>query len=79
MIKLMIASDIHGSAYYCKKMLEAFIKTLEEELDVRYSIGKKEGREDEKKDTARKMKADGLDDEIISKYTGLSIEEIEKL
>ena len=24
MIKLMIASDIHGSAYYCKKMLEAF-------------------------------------------------------
>ena len=32
-----------------------------------------------KKDTARKMKADGLDDEIISKYTGLSIEEIEKL
>jgi len=24
MTKLMIASDIHGSAYYCKKMLEAF-------------------------------------------------------
>ena len=24
MIKLMIASDIHGSAYYCRKMLEAF-------------------------------------------------------
>ena len=24
MRKLMIASDIHGSAYYCKKMLEAF-------------------------------------------------------
>ena len=24
MLKLMIASDIHGSAYYCKKMLEAF-------------------------------------------------------
>lgn len=23
-MKLMIASDIHGSAYYCKKMLEAF-------------------------------------------------------
>ena len=22
MIKLMVASDIHGSAYYCKKMLE---------------------------------------------------------
>ena len=24
MTNLMIASDIHGSAYYCKKMLEAF-------------------------------------------------------
>ena len=23
-MKLMIASDIHGSAYYCKQMLEAF-------------------------------------------------------
>ena len=22
--KLMIASDIHGSAYYCRRMLEAF-------------------------------------------------------
>ena len=24
MKKLMIASDVHGSAYYCRKMLEAF-------------------------------------------------------
>ena len=23
-MKYMFASDIHGSAYYCKKMLEAF-------------------------------------------------------
>ena len=23
-MKLMIASDIHGSAYYCKKMIEAY-------------------------------------------------------
>ena len=23
-MKLMIASDIHGSAYYCKKMINAF-------------------------------------------------------
>ena len=69
--------------------------TLEEELDVRYSIGKKEGLEeglaegrekglaegkkDAACDTARKMKADGLDAGIIAKYTGLSIEEIKKL
>ena len=25
-MKLMIASDIHGSAFYCKKMVEAFEK-----------------------------------------------------
>lgn len=23
-MKWMIASDVHGSAYYCKKLLEAF-------------------------------------------------------
>ncbi len=59
------------------------IMTLEEELDIRYKIGKKdglaEGREEGKRDDARKMKADGLDAEIISKYTGLPVEEIEKL
>ena len=32
MIKLMIASDIHGSAYYCKKMLEAFDREQAERL-----------------------------------------------
>ncbi|MFR4021011.1 MAG: phosphodiesterase, partial [Clostridia bacterium] len=25
-MKWMIASDLHGSAYYCKKMLEAYDK-----------------------------------------------------
>ena len=25
-MKLMIASDIHGSAFYCEKMLEAFAR-----------------------------------------------------
>ena len=25
-MKLLIASDIHGSAYYCRKMLEAYEK-----------------------------------------------------
>lgn len=31
-MKLMIASDIHGSAYYCKKMLEAFRQEKAEKL-----------------------------------------------
>lgn len=31
-MKLMIASDIHGSAYYCRKMLEAFEREKAEKL-----------------------------------------------
>lgn len=31
-MKLMIASDIHGSEYYCKKMLEAFEMQKSEKL-----------------------------------------------
>ncbi len=51
------------------------IMTLEEELDVRYSIGKKEGC----KEIIGKMKANGLSAEVIAEYTGLPIEEIEKI
>ncbi len=31
-MKLMIASDIHGSAYYCKKLLEAFTREGAEKI-----------------------------------------------
>lgn len=31
-MKLMIASDIHGSAYYCKKMINAFEEHHPEKL-----------------------------------------------
>lgn len=31
-MKIMIASDIHGSAYYCKKMIEAFEREGAEKL-----------------------------------------------
>lgn len=31
-MKLMIASDIHGSAYYCRKLLEAFTKEKADKL-----------------------------------------------
>ena len=32
-MKLMIASDIHGSAYYCKKMIEAAVACANEYAD----------------------------------------------
>lgn len=35
-MKIMVASDIHGSAYYCKKMLEAFER---EEVDKLLLLG----------------------------------------
>jgi len=41
--------------------------------------GKREGKKEEKIETAGKMLADGLPIETISKYTGLSTGEIEKL
>jgi predicted transposase/invertase (TIGR01784 family) len=41
--------------------------------------GEAKGRADEKTKTARKMKADGMTADIIAKYTGLTIEEIDAL
>ena len=35
-MKIMIASDIHGSAYYCRKMLE---KSAEEQADRLLLLG----------------------------------------
>lgn len=40
---------------------------------------KAEGKAEANMDNARKMKADGMPAELISKYTSLSIDEIEKL
>ena len=41
--------------------------------------GRKEGEIKGKKEIARKMKADGLPNEVIAKYTGLSADEIEQM
>ena len=43
------------------------------------NTAKKDARQEEKVNTALKMKADGMSTELIAKYTSLSIEEIEKL
>ena len=43
-MKWMIASDLHGSAYYCRKMLEAFEREGADRLfllgDLLYQIGR---------------------------------------
>ena len=49
------------------------------QLDYAREEGRVEGREKEKIETAKKMLEDGLDADLICRYTGLSIEEIQKL
>lgn len=69
-----------------QKDYDASLKALADEINMRedgYEEGLEEGigigREEERVKMAKKMKLDGVDDAIISKYTDLSIEEIEKL
>ena len=52
---------------------------LKREREEGIKEGIKEGIEQEKINTAKNMKKDGIDLKTISKYTGLSIEEISKL
>lgn len=48
-------------------------------IDTAHEKGWKEGRTAGIEDTARKMKSDGMSADLISKYTGLSVEEIDAL
>ena len=55
-------------------MAEGMAKGMEK------GIAKAEAKaREEKLESARKMKADGMPLELISKYTGLSVKEIESL
>lgn len=56
--------------------LKEVLMTLEKKLELK---GKEEGREEEKREIAKRMKKDGIDVKTIEKYTGLTKEEIEKL
>ncbi len=58
-----------------KGLKEGLEKGLKEGLEE----GLKKGREKEKMEIVRKMKSDGLSDDMIAKYTGLPIEEIERI
>ena len=56
-----------------------YYSTMKTATDKAKAEGRAEGRAEANIETARKMKADGMPTEIISKYTGLSKDEIEKL
>ena len=48
-------------------------------INVWHKEGREKGREEEKFEIARKMKADSQPLEEISKYTGLALEVVEQL
>ena len=58
-----------------------YIDNMNTERDIRNQIqfAVDKGREEEKKLMATKLKADGMDIELIIKYSGLTREEVEKL
>lgn len=58
---------------------EGLEEGLEKGLEQGLEQGLEKGHEEEKMEIARKMKSDGLPDDIISKYTGLPIEEIKRI
>lgn len=54
-------------------------KGMKKGMEKGLEKGLEKGHEEEKNQIARKMKSDGLPVDIISKYTGLSVEEIERI
>ena len=59
----------------------SYIHEMNTARDIRNQIqfAEDKGREEERKTMASKLKADGFDIDLISKYTGLTREEIEEL
>ena len=68
-----------------KTELDAYYRHLDNVVILRSNIytereeGRWEGREEERMANARKMKMKGLDNQLISDITGLTIDEIDKL
>ena len=52
---------------------------MTEGLEKGMAQGLEKGRSEERMETARKMKADGMPAELIVKYTGLTVEDINSL
>ena len=68
-------------ARFTPKQLREYEDSVKAYRDIVNAVNtaRKEGHEEEKIEIARKMKSDGLPDDIISKYTGLPIEEIQRI
>ena len=60
-------------------MAEAFVTAFIKNFEKGEKIGEARGIEKGKIEVAKKILADGMGVELASKYSGLSIEEIDKL
>ena len=58
--------------------IEPNVTGFEEAMTLEYLDGKREGEYHAKLDIARKLLADGVDPEIISRNTGFSIEDLKR-
>ena len=74
------AKAIDGDGLTPQERAHAIDKNeFEEKLDHDVTQSRREGEQQKAIDTARKMLADGLDMELVLKYTGLSAEELASL
>ena len=60
-------------------ILYRMIEDGKHDIASKMVVAERKGRYDEKRDNARRMKADGMDAALISKYTGLTATEIRAL
>jgi predicted transposase/invertase (TIGR01784 family) len=77
---IIIELDRFRSGDYNKEDGGHVMQTIAQQLrEEGIKIGEEKGKEDKAKETAKRMLEDGLPIEAISKYTGLTREEIERL
>ena len=55
------------------------VHAAKDAIETAKADGRAEGEQTKAIDTARSMKADGMAVELIAKYTGLTVEELDKL
>ena len=74
--KFAAMDELTQEEYLARFMFETDQKSF---LRTAHNKGVAEGRSEERLETARRMLADGMDVSLISKYTGLTAEEIHSL
>jgi len=80
-MKDLVKETLHNESWRKDYMTLEMLMVEEKEAGIKIGLeqGRKAGVEEGFIETAKNMKKDNIDASVISKYTGLSIEEIEQL